>query len=160
MCVTPVTRGIRKQGKDLENASRRAGGARDIASLAPTKTLAMICDGDGSWDANSCTCCRFCNGNGQGQSQEPRKRQVCSQAKGPFLGVETCTCMVVCLCLCVCGVCEMYSGYTQRCRFHDLRSRLDSISRIQTSPTLHPLSPTSRGKNMQEHHRTRAPLHL
>ena len=94
VCVTPVTRGFRKQGKDLENASRRAGGARDIASLAPTKTLAMICDGDGSWDANSCTCCRFCNGNGQGQSQEPRNRQVCSQAKGPFLGVETCTCVL------------------------------------------------------------------
>ena len=94
VCVTPVTKEIRKQGKDFENASRRAGGARDIASLAPTKTLAMICDGDGSWDANSCTCCRFCNGNGQGQSPEHRKRQACSQAKGPFLGVETCTCVL------------------------------------------------------------------
>ena len=33
----------------------------------------------------------------RGKAKNPVKRQVCSQAKGPFLGVETCTCVCVCV---------------------------------------------------------------
>ena len=82
VCVTPVTKEFRKQGKDLENASRRAGGARDIASLAPAKTLAM--KRDGSWDANSCTCCVFAREMARGKAKNPVKDRCVVRQKDPF----------------------------------------------------------------------------